>query len=961
MQTLQLNTLLQEGRFKIIKMLGQGSFGITYLAEHVNLGKKVAIKEFFMRELNSRKEDGSITGMSDGRLSKSYCQKFQKEAVNLCHLDHPNIVRVTDSFAENGTFYYVMDYIEGQNLNDYIKQHQVSESEAVEIIKSVAGALIYMHETHHMLHLDLKPGNVMRRNSDGHIFLIDFGLSKHYSNDGHPETSTTIGLGTAGYAPIEQANQAKDGEFRPTIDVYALGATLYKLVTLETPPSAVDLVSDEELLTDKLTEHNILGKIAEVITKAMCPNVKKRIQTISAFVNLLENVDTSLSNQEETLFEDFSTAMSFYNKGQYEKAFPILEQLANSGNTDAMVRLGLCYYWYEGIEYNEPSPSKCKDWMLKAANLGNSEAMLYLGYYLDLLKDDDAAVEYIQKAVEAGNNSAKVVMMYYCPMLLKMRSENGSRMVSVSQEGFSGLLQNSSSLSREEMYILACCYGYGIGTEGDPQKALYWFEKSSDLGDPEAQNTLGEIYLKGTNGVVKNESEALRLFKLSASKQYSTALKNVADCYYYGWGTTQNYTKAIEWYNKAIDTGDCDAMVRLGLCYMVGNGVAKDYKKSEELFLRAVAECPTLLEDTKVEALNYLGLIYGEGGYGITKDLEKSAKYFEPSTESRISPCYVTIFKYGKVSEEFLYSKYNETSKPYFLVILGNGCREGFFGITKDLEKSTKYFEQAALQGIPYGQYFYGISLIAGIGVPVDVDKGVVWIKKAADHKCEDAMVMLGLCYMIGNGVARDYKKSEKWFLRANALNYLGLIYGKGGYGITKDSEKSIKYFEQATLSDISFDFDEVEGLHLASLLNLSFEYLIGGMSGISCIVIRGIVNDLKVALKNALKVALKVAKVALEVVLSIFVCILIGYIIHETYEAIYNYFDKEEIQQPAPQNKKGNIDAKIKKSSEKEKTLAADETDSIIDAEIQRAYEKAKEQETHKIQTHEYLSDQWK
>ena len=269
MQRLKTGTLLQNGMYKIESSLGQGSFGITYLGEHVNLGKQVAIKEFFMKDLNSRNEDGSITGMSDGSLSRNYYNKFKKESINLSHLDHPNIVRVTDSFEENGTFYYVMDYIDGQNLNDYIKQHHISESEAVEIIKSVADALIYMHEKHHMLHLDLKPGNVMRRSSDGHIFLIDFGLSKHYDNDGHPETSTTIGLGTAGYAPIEQANRAKDGEFRPTIDVYALGATFYKLLTRETPPEASMLVSEDSLIEENLRTKDISENLVKTVVASM--------------------------------------------------------------------------------------------------------------------------------------------------------------------------------------------------------------------------------------------------------------------------------------------------------------------------------------------------------------------------------------------------------------------------------------------------------------------------------------------------------------------------------------------------------------------------------------------------------------------------------------------------------------------------------------------------------------------
>lgn len=304
---LQANTSLQGGKYTITKVLGQGSFGITYLAKQTNLDKTVAIKEFFMKELNSRSEDGSITGITDGSLSQDYAHKFQKEALNLSRLEHQNIVRVTDSFSENNTYYYVMDYIDGENLNDYIKNHTVSEQEAKDIIGKVADALIYMHEKNNMLHLDLKPGNIMRRESDGQIILIDFGLSKHFSSNGQPETSTTIGLGTSGYAPIEQGSQSKNGEFRPTIDVYALGATLYKLLTRETPPPAADLVDDPDFINNKLTQNGVSSSLKNVILHAMSVGAKKRTQSIRAFKEELLGNRPAPNKDEETIVNHVSS------------------------------------------------------------------------------------------------------------------------------------------------------------------------------------------------------------------------------------------------------------------------------------------------------------------------------------------------------------------------------------------------------------------------------------------------------------------------------------------------------------------------------------------------------------------------------------------------------------------------------------------------------------------------------
>ena len=288
--------------YHITDVLGQGSFGITYKATIKTLAKGAfgedwvdtntpkAIKEFFMSDINSRDDvTGNVQGFVPGGISTYYAQKFYKEARNLAKMKHPNIVKVTDFIEANDTYYYAMDYIEGDNLNHYIEQHKLSEEEAVSIINDVAGALQYMHEEHKMLHLDMKPGNVMR-SKDGHIYVIDFGLSKHFNEQGEPDTSTTVGFGTEGYAPLEQGKKTqKSNDFSPTIDVYALGGTFFKLLTGKTPPSSADVLEDDTLLGSIMERHQVSPGLQKIIISAMAPSSKRRMQSVKEFRNALND------------------------------------------------------------------------------------------------------------------------------------------------------------------------------------------------------------------------------------------------------------------------------------------------------------------------------------------------------------------------------------------------------------------------------------------------------------------------------------------------------------------------------------------------------------------------------------------------------------------------------------------------------------------------------------------------
>ena len=298
MSALQTGALLQGGKYKIEKSLGQGGFGITYLAEQTNLGRKVCIKEFFMKEYGERTESSDadsdatvLTGVSAvtsaaAEIMGRYREKFVKEARTIAKLDHPGIVRIHDVFEENGTAYYVMDFIEGENLNDLVKREgALPEERALGYIRQVADALSYVHG-HNIMHLDVKPANIIVRKSDDKAILIDFGTAKQYDSEGTQTSTTPVGL-SAGYAPIEMNNPGGVQTFSPETDVYSLGATLYYLITGKNPPSAserMEMIMDGEKF--QLPE-TLSSTTANVIEQSMQAR-KKRIQTVSSFLDLLD-------------------------------------------------------------------------------------------------------------------------------------------------------------------------------------------------------------------------------------------------------------------------------------------------------------------------------------------------------------------------------------------------------------------------------------------------------------------------------------------------------------------------------------------------------------------------------------------------------------------------------------------------------------------------------------------------
>ena len=308
MNALKTNAVLQNGKYRIEGVLGQGGFGITYLASQVALNRKVTIKEFFMKELCNRDEQTSqvsVPSMGSVDTVARFRAKFVKEAQTIAALNNPHIIHIHDIFEENGTAYYVMDYLSGGSLSDLVQRDGVlAEATALGYIRQVADALSYIH-ARNINHLDIKPSNVLI-DGNGNAVVIDFGLSKRYDETGSQTSTTPVGI-SHGFAPLEQYQPGGVSTFSPTTDIYSLGATLYKLLSGQTPPNATALL-DADLDLSRLSAS---PSTKAAIAAAMQPKRKGRPQTVEAFIAMLdEKVAPSVAVPIQAMVDEEATVIA---------------------------------------------------------------------------------------------------------------------------------------------------------------------------------------------------------------------------------------------------------------------------------------------------------------------------------------------------------------------------------------------------------------------------------------------------------------------------------------------------------------------------------------------------------------------------------------------------------------------------------------------------------------------------
>ncbi len=286
---LPVGTLLRGGTYKITRQLASGGFGNTYVVENTAFSETYAMKEFFMKGVNLRQAETVTVSTADNKATfESQKNKLKKEAQRLRKLNNEHIVRVHDLFEERGTVYYVMDFIDGESLDERLKRTRmpIEEREALGFVRQVLSALLVVHRQQpQLLHLDIKPANIMV-DRQGCAYLIDFGASKQLSIGESMTLSTSTGMSyTAGYAPAEQLEQNME-RMGPWTDYYALGATLYRLLTLRQPPSPSEISEDADEAFSFPSTMSVPTQ--RLIKWMMQPNRKKRPQTAQEILDAMD-------------------------------------------------------------------------------------------------------------------------------------------------------------------------------------------------------------------------------------------------------------------------------------------------------------------------------------------------------------------------------------------------------------------------------------------------------------------------------------------------------------------------------------------------------------------------------------------------------------------------------------------------------------------------------------------------
>ncbi len=728
-----------KGRYLVGRVLGEGGFGITYLGLDTVLERKVAIKEYFptifvKRESSITLEVTCYTSVQQPAYEKGRDQ-FLQEARLLAKLDEvPEIVHVLDFFPANNTAYIVMEYLEGKTFRKLLEESggRIPAKTLLELLDPVLRAIEITHHTG-IIHRDISPDNIMQL-KNGQIKLIDFGCAR----DVQVEATLTVML-KHGYAPIEQYTGHNQG---PWTDIYALCATMYRCLTGQIPPKALERGSRGQ---DPLIPPNSLGATLtpeqeQALMRGLEVEPKNRWQSIAGlyaalYGTVIKNSPSQLFDNKKNLLpnehsrekaenssegsqqsqRDKKASYQSNDKHRIEKiivAFALLSviiviaAILNRPKTD-------------DIESNAQGAEVTSG---EVAEPGNAQLALdgiaeyNLGMSLFESEDYEEALSHFLAAAEAGNIDA-MSMVYRCWWY-------GA---SIEQDDALEWIQKAAENDNQYAMRIAAIYIYAENEEYGT--AIELLKKAAEAGDTASMDTLGNIYMYGNiystewysvwDGIEVDEQEAVSWYTKAADAGYAPSMYNLAQCYFNGTGVQKSLESSLEWYRKAADAGN---------------------EKAMEAYNRLT---DSNIYDTTSVSENYKdGLAaYSSGNYQKAAELYEKA-YESDRDEHGLLGLYSMVDWFDQIASE------GDSSGVDWLVKVADG-------LSGSLNSYESFGETSMIALAEKAQSLYGKAINYGndeaisdmynlaLRFPADSEFFQKWMKIAAEHGSEDAKAFL--------------------------------------------------------------------------------------------------------------------------------------------------------------------------------------------------------------------------
>lgn len=536
--------------YRVERLLGQGGYGLTYLARESPDTPQVVIKEFFPERCAVRESDGFVRPAASGEDEfQELKELFLEEARALNQVKHAHLPEILDRFEENGVPCLVTTYAEGEPLSSLLKRRRLTEFEALSLARPLMDALGALHDRG-LFHLDVKPSNVYLREEGGPL-LLDFGSVWRADVLGRLKGTKPNFIFTRGFAPIE-VEEDWGGQVGAWSDIYALGATLYRGATGLRPAYASRRIkAREEGREDPLIPaargagRFFSTRFWQGLGKALKVRGENRPASLEDWrgsfnvAGLIDAARKADHREGGPVLRRVDRAM---RAGEEADAFHLLEQAESLDGSQIPTLLGEMLWMGKATPRDVGRASAC---FRRAGEAGEAEALYSLGLLSKESGDEGGmaeAVLWFERAVELGHDGA--------------------------------------------MNSLGMMFKQGRGAPQDDSRACACFERAADSGNFRAQNNLGLMYEEG-RGVDRDFRRAVRWFRRAANQENPIARFNLARMYELGRGVAPSEEKAAAWYAAAAEQGDPESQTEMGRRLLQGKGVENDREAAIDWFRKA--------------------------------------------------------------------------------------------------------------------------------------------------------------------------------------------------------------------------------------------------------------------------------------------------------------------------------------------------------------------------------------